>query len=91
MTCPGSVAGLMCQQFLMPFALHGLQCALPYAQPGHVGASTFANSFGMIPDLASNFNLAKLRCPSRSWIVARRACLRLTRTTAGSSNLDISS
>ena len=48
-TWPGTVAILRILRLLTPFRRHGLQCALPYAQPGHVGESTFTNSQGINP------------------------------------------
>ena len=89
-TWPGTVSILSLLRFLTPFLCHGLWCALPYAQPRHVGESTFANSQGIKPDQAISLRMEKLRCLKCSWITARLCCLQWTKATAWSSSISLS-
>ena len=67
----------------------GLQCALPYAHPGHIGVSTLDSSLGTIPALESSLILWKLSCYNFSWIVDNLACLWKTVTTDRSSRCSL--
>ena len=88
-TWPGTLSILRLLYLLTPFFRHGLRCPLPYAQPGHIGESKFANSWGIKPARAISLRMEKLRCPKRSWRTASLCCLRWTKVTAGSSSISL--
>ena len=88
-TWPGTVAILRLLRFLTPFRRHGLRCALPYAQPGHVGESTFSNSRGIKPARAISLRMENLSCPKCSGITASLCCLLWVKSTAGYSSISI--